>query len=590
MKALILDADSTAGLETIQSLGRNGCIVDTVDLRPEHSRHRSRFIRRQIELASTEDGAIRELVDLFRTENYDLVVPTTEVSLLEMLSPEIPDDMYQRAVLAPRASVQTALNKQAVWILARRVGVRVPSSEMVSSSSPPPETFPVVLKPVFSKTSTSGVVRDFTVTIARDLNQWRAALGSIYSDIPVQQQQYIAGKGLGVEMLFEHGTHRWAFLHERVHELPLTGGGSSYRVSLGLRDDLVRSATSLLSALHWHGVAMVEFKVTPGGEAYLIEINPRLWGSLALSIDCGVDFPAGLLCLATRQPLPPQPQYRTGYFTRNIYRDIEWFKTNLKASRSDPLLLTKPIISSAFEWLRPLVGKESWDFFCWSDLGVVLGEIETIVGEHWTKCVNLVRRRSRRLYLRHFQQPQVIRKLRGRRINKVLVLCYGNICRSPLAAALAARRFPNTSFSSAGFYPAIGRHSPDFVLAAAEQLGVDLAEHRSNCADAKMIDEADLIVIMDIRNYELLKKTFPGTLEKTLFLGMLLPKPQLEIRDPWDEPVSMPSISSIINCAIEQLGRYLAKPSSPQSSGSASSDKSCSEPAGSPGKATRPKI
>lgn len=388
MKALVLDADSTAGLETIQSLGRDGCIVDIVDLRPEHTRHRSRFIRRQIDLAGTEDEAIRELVDLFKTEKYDLVVPTTEVSLLKMLSPQIPDEMYERAVLAPRASVQTALNKQAIWILARRLGVRVPASEIVSSSSQPPDAFPVVLKPVLSKTSTSGVVRDLTVTIARDLNQWMAALESIDADIPVQQQQYIMGKGLGVEMLFEHGTRRWAFVHERVHELPLTGGGSSYRVSLGLSEDLVKDATLLLSALQWHGVAMVEFKVTPSGEAYLMEINPRLWGSLALGIDCGVNFPVGLLCLATQRQLPPQPDYRTGYFSRNVSRDIEWFKANLKADRSNPLLLTKPILSSAVEWLRPLAGKESWDFFCWSDLGVILGELTTLARKHWRRVSN----------------------------------------------------------------------------------------------------------------------------------------------------------------------------------------------------------
>jgi protein-tyrosine-phosphatase len=302
---------------------------------------------------------------------------------------------------------------------------------------------------------------------------------------------------------------------------------------------------------------MVEFKVTPGDEAYLMEINPRLWGSLALAIDCGIDFPVGLLCLATERPLPPQPKYRTGYFTRNIYRDIEWFKTNWKADHSDPLLLTKPIISSAFEWLRPLVGKESWDFFCWSDLRVVLGEIETIVGEHWAKCVNSVRRRSRRLYLRHIQQPLMVRKLRGRKIDKVLILCYGNICRSPLAAALAARLMPNVSVSSAGFHTKTGRRSPDFVLAAANMLGVDLAEHRSNCVDAKMIGEAELILIMDIRNYDLLKMGFPRALDKTLFLGMLLPSPQLEIKDPYDDPASMPAVASRMECAIEQMSAFL---------------------------------
>ena len=151
----------------------------------------------------------------------------------------------------------------------------------------------------------------------------------------------------------------------------------------------------------------------------------------------------------------------------------------------------------------------------------------------------------------------MLRKLRGRQINKVLILCYGNICRSPLAAALAARRFPNASFTSAGFYPTLGRHCPDFVLAAADRLGVDLAEHRSKCVDAKMIDEAELVVVMDTYNHELLKRRFPHALEKTLFLGMLLPKPQLEIKDPYDDPDSMQVISSKMNCAVEQIRRYL---------------------------------
>jgi protein-tyrosine-phosphatase/predicted ATP-grasp superfamily ATP-dependent carboligase len=561
-KVLVLDADSAAGLETVQSLGRDGCIVDALSLRPEQIRHRSRFIRRQIELSAGEDGGVRQLVDLFLTENYDLVVPATEVALLALLSPQIPEDMYQRAVLAPRASVQTALNKQAVWELASRVGVCVPSSEIVSSASAPPEAFPVVLKPVFSKESSGGIVREFSVTIARNLAQWRTALESTYSGLPVQQQQYISGKGLGVEMLFERGLPRWAFVHERVHEFPLTGGGSSYRVSLELNDSLVRSATALLSALEWHGVAMVEFKVTPSGEAYLMEINPRLWGSLALAIDCGVNFPVGLLCLATGQPIPQQPKYRTGYFTRDIRRDVLWFKANLKADHSDPLLHTRPIVTSAFEWLRPLIGKESWDFFCWSDLGVALGEVETIFKEHWSKCANAVSRRARRFFLRHIQQPLMIRRLRGRQIDKVLILCYGNICRSPLAAALAAKRYPNASFASAGFYGVTGRRSPGFVLSAASGHGVDLTVHRSNRLNAKMLDEAQLILIMDAFNYGLLKKDFPQALKKTLFLGMLLPKPQLEIKDPYDDPDSMPEVSSTINCAVEQLAGYLALPSS----------------------------
>jgi len=555
-KVLVLDAESAAGLETVQSLGRHGCTVDTASLRPEYSRHRSRFIRRDIELAATKDDGIHELVELFRDERYDLIVPTTEVALRVMLAPQIPDELYERAVLAPKASLETALNKEEVWNLAVRVGVRVPASQVVSAASSPPEAFPVVLKPVFSKRETGGGVRDLHVTIARDLVQWRMALASEYRDIPVQQQQYVAGRGLGVEMLFERGQPRWAFLHERIHELPLTGGGSSYRVSLGLRDDLVESAGLLLSALEWHGVAMVEFKVTSSGEAYLMEINPRLWGSLALAIDCGVNFPVGLLCLSRGKPLSSQPKYRVGYYARNIYRDVEWFKINLKSDHSDPLLLTRPVAASIVEWLRPLAGKESWDFFCWSDFGVILGELGTLVREHWDRVILATRRRWQRMYLRYSQQPRVLRKLRERKINAVLILCHGNICRSPLAAALAARRFPMVSFSTAGFYSAVGRQSPDFVFATAGRLGIDLGSHRSKRVDSKMIDEAQLVLIMDIRNYELLKSAFPHALEKTLLLGMLLPKAQLEIGDPYDYPESMIAVASKINDAIERLDRY----------------------------------
>jgi len=560
MKVLILDADSDAGIETIQSLGRHGCIVHTVNLQPERSLRRSRFINRQIKLAAYDDNSIRELVNLFQNENYDLVVPATEVSLLAMISPEIPGDMYRRAVLPSQSSVQIALNKQEVWNLARHLGVRVPSSELVSSSSRPPEAFPVVLKPVLSKINSSGVVQEFSVTIARDVAQWWNALTLTYPGIQVQQQQYIPGRGLGVEMLFEHGTPRWAFLHERVHELPLTGGGSSYRVSLGLKDDLVQTATLLLSALKWHGVAMVEFKVTPSGEAYLMEINPRLWGSLGLAIDCGVNFPIGLLCLSTGQPLPPQPKYRTGYFTRNISRDGEWFKANLKADHSDPLLFTKPIILSAFEWLRPLIGKESWDHFSWSDLGVISNELIVIVRKQWHSVVSVVKRTLSHMYLRYIQQPQTIRRLRRRRINTVLILCHGNICRSPLSSAFAVKKFPTVTFISAGFHKQIGRLCPDFVVDAASKMEINLERHFSKCVDANMIDNAQLILVMDLQNYMHVTKIFPGSRKKTLLLGMFLPKPQLEIKDPYENPDTIMSIASEIKYAVERTGIFYNEP------------------------------
>jgi predicted ATP-grasp superfamily ATP-dependent carboligase len=114
----------------------------------------------------------------------------------------------------------------------------------------------------------------------------------------------------------------------------------------------------------------------------LIEINPRLWGSLALAIDAGVDFPLGLWLLAQGSKMPPQPPYRTNYYTRDLANDVEWFKARIRAKRSDSLLLTKSTLASAVEILRPLAGRESWDHFDFGDLAptrVVLTDL--VVGQ-----------------------------------------------------------------------------------------------------------------------------------------------------------------------------------------------------------------
>ncbi len=187
---------------------------------------------------------------------------------------------------------------------------------------------------------------------------------------PVQQQQYVSGRGVGAEFLFNQGQKIWHFAHERVHEYPLSGGASSYRRSIAPPAGLLRDAEKLLTALKWHGVAMVEFKMDGKGQYWLMEINPRLWGSLALSIDAGVDFPMGLLQIARGQQPSPQPDYKVHYYTRDLRTDADWLKSNLRADPQDPLLHTRSRAASFLELLRPLTGRESWDHFDWRDLGI----------------------------------------------------------------------------------------------------------------------------------------------------------------------------------------------------------------------------
>lgn len=103
-------------------------------------------------------------------------------------------------------------------------------------------------------------------------------------------QEQILGTGVGVFALCEEGEPLVLFAHERLLEKPPRGGVSVLSRSLPLKDAPVAEARQLFKQLNWSGVAMVEFKRSPDGFV-LMEINPRLWGSLQLAISCGVDFP-----------------------------------------------------------------------------------------------------------------------------------------------------------------------------------------------------------------------------------------------------------------------------------------------------------
>lgn len=165
--------------------------------------------------------------------------------------------------------------------------------------------FPVILKPARSKILVGNELRTPAVVLLHDEIERREQLQRWLPHTPVLQQQYVFGRGIGIEFLYRHGRKVWHFAHERVREFPLSGGASSYRRSIQPPEHLLADAQKLLDHLSWHGVAVVEFKVDEHGRHWLMEINPRLWGSLALAIDAGVDFPLGLLGLARGEaPLP----------------------------------------------------------------------------------------------------------------------------------------------------------------------------------------------------------------------------------------------------------------------------------------------
>lgn len=374
MRALVLDGHSGASLETVQSLGRARIPVDVCSEKLDCLAFRSKYAHGKLGQPSPVNSQefsvwLRALDAEYR---YTLIVPATEASLLMLRSLPETDPLRVKAVLPSNHSLDAALDKERTWQVARSLGIPVPDSILIESLEglQPANQFPLVLKPIRSKVIRNGHVVTLRSAIVDDERHRLEHLHAWLPYVAVQQQTYIRGRGVGVELLYNRGQKVWYFAHERIHEFPLTGGGSTYRRSIHPSSELLATSEKLLNALQWHGVAMIEYKVKSNGTFSLLEINPRLWGSLALAIDTGVDFPRGLFLLAQGQSPPRQPNYRANYFTRNLSKDIRWMKANWQTKRSDPVRLTRPYFASILEYLRPWIGRESWDHFDVRDLPV----------------------------------------------------------------------------------------------------------------------------------------------------------------------------------------------------------------------------
>lgn len=87
------------------------------------------------------------------------------------------------------------------------------------------------------------------------------------------------------------------------------------------------------------------------------------------------------------------------------------------------------------------------------------------------------------------------------KLYKILVVCTGNICRSPMAegflAHLAAKQgLEHVVVESAGTHAPEGSPASDFAVQALAEKGVDIQDHRASLIDGQAVRDADLILVM----------------------------------------------------------------------------------------------
>jgi len=230
--------------------------------------------------------------------------------------------------------------------------------------------FPVVLKPYRSMLSSHGRWTATSVHYARSLQELKeiAARYAYFSQHRFMIQEYISGQAEGVFVLCDHGKPIVFFAHRRLRERPPTGGVSVLSESIEPNPEAQKMARAILETVEWHGVAMVEFKVSAEGTPYLMEVNGRFWGSLQLAIDAGVDFPWLLYQMAIGKSLGNVKPYITGVKCRWLLGDFVSLWKVLMNSGPRPRPLPFGKIQSIVQFLKFSQKASRYEVNRWGDL------------------------------------------------------------------------------------------------------------------------------------------------------------------------------------------------------------------------------
>lgn len=96
-------------------------------------------------------------------------------------------------------------------------------------------------------------------------------------------------------------------------------------------------------------------------------------------------------------------------------------------------------------------------------------------------------------------------------VNHILVVCTGNICRSPMGEALLAAALPAQQVASAGTGALSGHAADPMATELMHEKGISIAAHRARQLNLTLCQRADLILVMDREQRVLVQRRYPFT-------------------------------------------------------------------------------
>jgi predicted ATP-grasp superfamily ATP-dependent carboligase len=362
---LVLDGDTRQCLPVIRALKRLGHSVTVACPSRLSLGWMSRFPDRRLLLPPPDEGDgepfVAALHEVVVRERPDVTLPLFDPCAHAVARHREAWADWTRIPIVDLDTFMLARDKAKTMRVCHAAGVPAPSTwfpedEPIARIAEK-ASYPVLIKPRISHGAV-GIVR---VERAADLE---AAVARVVAERgPCIVQEFIPQDGLQYKaQLFRgaEGQLHAAVVFEKTRWFPVDGGTSSLNRTVH-RPDIVDTGRRLLEAMHWIGYADIDLiQDTREGVAKVMEVNPRVTGSVKITFEAGVDFADLLVRQALCQPLPTYDTYRVGISMRYLPLDILWFLYSPDRFRAKP------------SWFKFFGRDQCEQVFSWSDPGPFL--------------------------------------------------------------------------------------------------------------------------------------------------------------------------------------------------------------------------
>lgn len=318
MRALVLGSNATLVLNTVSALGAAGIEADVISdwaaPRVRFSRYCRRYVRVPFESLHIAGESLTMLTDYCRDNAIDVVIPADLASTFELA--KLSDDALPRFPVASPEALETLHDKWHFQQLLRRHELPTPCTQLLRRGSDGSELelpFPVIVKPAASEGG-FGIQR---CNDSEELARLRARPEHQQGDWIAQE--VIPGHDVDLSLLADHG---------RVVAYTIQQDEDADKKRFLHDPQMLEIACAIVNATQFHGLAHFDMRVDErNGKLYVIECNPRIWGSLMYSVWAGVNFVA-LGCRVARGErltisMPPSEHvWHQGVAPRRLFKAL----------------------------------------------------------------------------------------------------------------------------------------------------------------------------------------------------------------------------------------------------------------------------